>query len=232
MSAGLAAHPHVLHLVIALHPHVIRLAVKGVRALSATALAAFRRISVVTPTWQRRGLLTGRCVPSVAAQTWAGETEHVIVSDGPDPALDGVPGVTYLPAHIRCANKGVLARRHGAALATGELVAYLDDDNAWRPRHLELLAGAIAVTGAMFAYSQALCRNAAGSHWAIGCRRPVFGQIDTSLIVHRRELLDVADWEPSARPADWHLVDRWLEAGVPWVHVPEITLDYCSDGCA
>lgn len=231
MSAGLAAHPHVIHAALVLHPHVIRLAVKGIRALTAAVTAAFRRISVVTPTWRRRSLLTGRCVPSVAAQTWPGEIEHVIVSDGPDAALAGVPGVTYLPEHVPCGNKGVLARRHGTALATGDLIAYLDDDNAWRPRHLELLAAALAATGAAFAYSQALCRNAAGSKWAIGCRRPVFGQIDTSLIVHRPELLAVAGWEPSGRPADWHLADRWLAAGASWVHVPEITLDYYANGC-
>ena len=43
------------------------------------------KVSVITPTWQRAELLTTRCIPSVAAQTVL--VEHVVVSDGPDPAL-------------------------------------------------------------------------------------------------------------------------------------------------
>jgi hypothetical protein len=105
-------------------------------------------------------------------------------------------------------------------------VAYLDDDNAWRPRHLDVLAGAIEREGVSFAYSQALCRNAGGYQWVVGCSRPVFAQIDTSLIVHRRGLLETATWRASGQPADWDLVERWLAAGATWAHVPEITLDY------
>jgi hypothetical protein len=54
----------------------------------------------------------------------------------------------------------------------------------------------------------------------------VYGQIDTSLIVHRRELLEVSNWEPSTGPADWALVSRWIGKGATWAYVPEITMDY------
>jgi glycosyltransferase involved in cell wall biosynthesis len=222
----LIAHPHAVHAVILLHPHVIRLAVRLARAAVTAVLSRWPKISVITPTWHRRELLTGRCIPSVAAQTYPGEIEHVIVCDGPDPSLSGLPGVTFLPEHRPVANRGVLARLHGTRLAAGDLIAYLDDDNAWRPRHLELLAAAVSAQGASFAYSRALCRNEHGRQWVVGCGQPVFGQVDTSLIMHRAGLLATATWQPSGRPADWDLVDRWLAAGATWAHVPVITLDY------
>lgn len=237
-------HPHVVHAIVAvavIHPHVVRgllavhchagrhaarIAVKALRAATAAILARRPKISVITPTWQRRELLTSRCVPSVLAQDYAGEIEHVIVSDGPDEALAGVPGVVFLDSHRTALNKGILARITGTRLATGELLAYLDDDNAWRPDHLRLLEAAIAGRDASFAYSRAACSNGNGCRWEIGCAPPVFGQVDTSLIVHKRGLLETAAWEPSGRPADWHLVDRWLAAGARWAHVPRVTLDY------
>lgn len=225
--AAMAAHPHVVRAVILVHVHMLRVAAKAVRTLTAAVLARRPKVSVITPTWQRARLLLTRCIPSVLAQDYDGEVEHVIVSDGPDPALAGLPGVVFLPEHRPAPNRGIWARIAGTRLATGELIAYLDDDNAWRPGHLRLLADAIGREDVSFAYSRALCRNGKiGKTWEIGCPRPVFGQVDTSLIVHRAGLLEVAGWQPSGRPADWDLVDRWLEAGVTWTHVPQVTLDY------
>jgi Glycosyl transferase family 2 len=223
-----ALHPHVVRTVIDVHVHAVRTMVRGVRALSAALLSRKPKVSVVTPTWRRRDLLLNRCKPSIAAQTYGGEIEHIVVSDGPDPMLDGVPGVRFLPRHEILPNRGVLARLTGTRLATGDVIAYLDDDNSWRPRHLEVLVDALYSRDVAFTYSQALCRNEGGATWIVGCNRPVFAQIDTSLIVHRACLLNVATWEPSGQPADWHLVERWLAAGATWAHVPEITLDYYS----
>lgn len=241
----LVAHPHVAHAVAAaviVHPHlirglmiahghvtrhVVRALVRAARAATSALLARKPKISVITPTWRRARLLLNRCVPSVAGQDYDGEVEHIIVSDGPDPALEGVPGIVFLPEHRPAPNRGIWARLHGTRLATGDLIAYLDDDNAWRPGHLRLLEQAVTSQDVSFAYSKALCRNGKiGKTWVIGCGRPVFGQIDTSLIVHRAGLLATATWQPSGRPADWDLVDRWLGAGVTWAHVSEITLDY------
>lgn len=225
--AAAIVHPHIVRVMVTVHLHAARVAVRAIRAAMAALLSRKPKISVITPTWQRARLLLNRCVPSVAAQDYDGEIEHVIVSDGPDPALAGVPGVTFLPEHRAAPNRGIWARLHGTRLATGDLIAYLDDDNAWRPGHLSLLAAAITDRDVSFAYSMALCRNGKiGRTWVIGCARPVFGQVDTSLIVHRAGLLETATWQPSGRPADWDLVDRWLAAGATWAHVPEITLDY------
>ena len=227
LAAHVAAHPHLVRTAILVHVHMVRAATKAVRTFTAAVLARRPKISVITPTWQRARLLLTRCIPSVAEQDYDGEVEHVIVSDGPDETLADVPGVVFLPDHRPAANRGIWARLAGTRLATGDLIAYLDDDNAWRRGHLRLLADAIGREDVSFAYSRALCRNGKiGKTWEIGCARPVFGQVDTSLIMHRAGLLETATWQPSGRPADWDLVDRWLEAGATWTHVPEITLDY------
>lgn len=191
-------------------------------------------ISVITPTWQRHDLLLDRCIPSVAAQDYPA-VQHVIVSDGPDNVLAGkIAGRSCgavvwdaLPAHDPAARWGHWARLRGLELATGEYIAYLDDDNAFRPGHLAKLAAALdADPSAGFAYSQIMMHNG-GSSYVVGVPPPAYGQIDTSAIMHRRGLLDVATWRDAGQlTIDWDIVERWLHAGAGWAHVPEVTADY------
>ena len=191
-------------------------------------------ISVITPTWQRHDLLLDRCIPSVAAQDYPA-VQHVIVSDGPDNVLAGkIAGRSCgavvwdaLPAHDPAARWGHWARLRGLELATGEYIAYLDDDNAFRPGHLAKLAAALdADPSAGFAYSQIMMHNG-GSSYVVGVPPPAYGQIDTSAIMHRRRLLDTATWRDEGQVTiDWDIVERWLHAGTGWAHVPEVTADY------
>ena len=198
--------------------------VRALRLLS-ILLPRWPRITVVTPTWQRQELLVNRCIPSVRAQQYPGEVEHIIVCDGPDPGLPALDGLLMLTEHQTHGRRGLRARQYGARAASGDVLAYLDDDNAWRPQHLAALTRALLDSGADFAYSRALCHSDS-LNYSIGTWPPVFAQIDTSVIVHRRELLDVADWRQSPGPSDWDLVSRWLTRGAKWAFVPEVTLDY------
>lgn len=194
-------------------------------------------VSVVTPTWRRHDELIDRCIPSVAAQTY-GAIEHIVVSDGPDDALlprlveasefDRYPHLRYLELseHDDNARWGHHARLAGIDAARGEYIAYLDDDNSWRPEHLTLLIGALLDNPkADFAYPRTLM-HVFGNVYDIGADPPAYGQIDTSGIVHRRELLLKGTWEPSLPSIDWDLVHRWIGMGAKWVFVPEITVDY------
>lgn len=184
------------------------------------------RVSVITPTWQRHRMLLDRCVPSVAAQDYP-DAEHVVVSDGPDPVLAGIlaerfPSVRYaeLPAHG--GHWGHEARLLALGVCTGQYITYLDDDDAYRPQHCRVLAGALnANPGAGFAYS--LMRWSNGT--CIGADPPVYGQIGTPAIMHRRSVLAAATWERSEPSVDWDLVSRWLAAGIGYVHVPDVTVD-------
>jgi glycosyltransferase involved in cell wall biosynthesis len=185
-------------------------------------------ISVITPTWQRHELLLGHCIPSVQAQTYP-NVEHIVVSDGPDPGLAGL-----LPSAVRHEQLaewdpswrwGTRARLRGIELARGDLIAYLDDDNAYRPSHLQLLAEALASKPeAGFAYSRMQVHHSGG--YEVGSEPPAYGQIDTSLILHRPQILERETWHNSLPTIDWDIVERWLRCGVEWAFVNEVTLDY------
>lgn len=183
-------------------------------------------VSVVTPTWQRHDLLLDRCVPSVAAQTYP-DVEHLVISDGPDPVLaerlDGAPGVRFgqLPEHDPDGHWGHRARLHAIDLAKGDLITYLDDDDAYRPDHCALLAAALEDhPEADFAYSQMSSQGA-----VIGQDPPMYCQIGTPMIMHRRSLLEKGTWERSLPSIDWDLVNRWLQAGARYAYVPVVTID-------
>ena len=111
-------HRELVPAVRAAVPRIVPL-VRQVLALFGITLPSRPAVSVITPTWQRHDLLTGRCIPSVRDQLYGGTVEHVIVSDGPDESLAArVPGVAFLPDHQLARNRGVRARAHGTALAS------------------------------------------------------------------------------------------------------------------
>lgn len=187
-------------------------------------------VSVITPTWQRHDLLLHRCIPSVAAQSY-GAVEHVIVSDGPDEELERLFGartgsaaarLDCLPEH-QGKRWGHHARLRGLELARGDIIAWLDDDNTFRPQHIERLAAAFEEhPDAGFAYTQILINGR-----VIGTDPPAYGQIDTSAMASRREAYDVATWRDEGQETiDWDLAMRWMEAGITWAFVPEITADW------
>lgn len=98
-------------------------------------------ISVILPTFNRPNLLH-RAVGSVLAQTFP-DFELIVVDDhSPEPAssvLSGLkdPRVTVI-RHYRNLG-GPAARNTGIIKSRAALIAFLDDDDEFLPRHLELL---------------------------------------------------------------------------------------------
>jgi glycosyltransferase involved in cell wall biosynthesis len=191
-------------------------------------------ITVVTPTWQRHDILINRCLPSVAAQTVP--VEHIVVSDGPDPVLRELlasTDVVYVEVdehHTEGVNVGGWARNRGLEFASGDLIAYLDDDNVFRPNHVELLAKALTEhSDRDFAYSQ-MFRHGLGD--VIGTEPPAYGCIDSSIIMHRADThKKFGLWPaPSEYHIDWQVIEAWLLGGATWVFVPEVTVDYYFRG--
>jgi len=192
------------------------------------------KISVITPTWQRHDLLLARCIPSVVAQTV--QVEHVISSDGPDPTLrERLTGMDLVYVEVAehaddTCNYGARARNRGLEAATGDLIAYLDDDNVFRPHHIETLSKALIESPDRdFAYSQ-MFRHGLGD--VVGAEPPAFGLIDSSIIMQRRDThLKFGMWPvPAPYAVDWELINTWLNNGATWIFVPEVTVDYYMRG--
>jgi glycosyltransferase involved in cell wall biosynthesis len=100
-------------------------------------------ISVVVPVFAGERFL-GEALDSIAAQTHS-SVETIVVDDGsPDHSVQiaaGRPGVRVL----REPHRGVAAARNtGLSAARGELIAFLDQDDQWRPRKLARQLAALA----------------------------------------------------------------------------------------
>jgi glycosyltransferase involved in cell wall biosynthesis len=203
-----------------------------------------RRVTVIIPTLANRHAKLYDAIQSVQLQSFT-DWELLVIPNGPDDwLLDWIP---------RCGQVIPLGRPHptpghwnrvlGGLLAETPLIAYLDDDNTWRPDHLELLVAALdAAPEAGFAFSQMLTPHGV---FFDGQLRPgqTVGHVDSSVLVHRAELLtEVATWDPhrarevlpldpnATYAMDGCLVDLWLQAGVGFRFVPEVTVDYSQTG--
>ena len=122
------------------------------------------RVSVVVPTRNRRAAL-GRALASVEAQTYR-DLELVVVDDA---STDGT--AAWLSARFPAIRVVALASAVGAAAARnrgleearGELVAFLDDDDVWRPGYLEAqVAHLDAHPGADLSFADHVERDASG----------------------------------------------------------------------
>ncbi len=104
------------------------------------------RVSIVMPTYNRADTLL-RAVESVRAQTFQ-DWELVLVDDGStDATRDVLAGVTDPRVRVFSQeNRGVGGARNRAfEEVRGDLIAFLDSDDAWTPHHLRM---AVAFFGA------------------------------------------------------------------------------------
>jgi GT2 family glycosyltransferase len=104
-------------------------------------------ISVVIPTFNRQQML-GEAMASVRAQGFE-DLEAIVVDDG---SSDGtralVEAVVAADPRFRYHHQpnggAASARNAGLDLARGDLIAFLDSDDAWQPWHLELMVACLA----------------------------------------------------------------------------------------
>ncbi len=104
-------------------------------------------VSVIIPTHDRAAVIT-RAVDSVLAQEGA-ELEVIVVDDGSTDDTRHVVASRYAGdervVYVFQEQTGVAgARNAGLARAHGELVAFLDSDDVWRPGKLELQLACLA----------------------------------------------------------------------------------------
>lgn len=124
------------------------------------------RVSVIVPTRDRREKL-GRALDGVEAQRFR-DFEVVIVDDA---STDGT--LPWLAARWPDVRALAMAHPAGAAAARnraveharGELLAFLDDDDRWRPEYLEAQVGLLdAVPEADLSYADNVETDARGRH--------------------------------------------------------------------
>jgi hypothetical protein len=200
-------------------------------------------ISVVMPTHNRAGLLP-RAIDSILAQEY-GNWELLVCDDG---SVDGTAAVMeavddrrvrYLPAPAAGAGA---ARNRGLEAASGELIAYLDDDNrmhrlwlkcvAWafeqRP-DINVLYGGIVIddTGRLHrepahempsAWLESYDREAVVTH----------NVADASAIAHRAGLPEARYDEALTTTGDWDLLLRLTTHEDP-LTLPAIACFYFTD---
>ena len=108
------------------------------------------QVSVIIPTYNRASLI-GETLNSVLGQTLE-DWECLVIDDGSSDNTQTVvealcarePRFRYVRQEASDAHrdhKVILARNRGAALAHGEFIAFLDDDDVWLPRYMEETVG-------------------------------------------------------------------------------------------
>ncbi len=171
-----------------------------------------------------------RAIESVLRQTWK-DLEIVVVVDGHDPdsiaALEAIPDARVRWIVLPGASGGSRARNAGVAAAHGEWIAFLDDDDEWLPQKLELQRSAALQSHALLPVisTRIIVRSDGGDlEWPrrlpaegepmseyLFCRSGLFsgdGQLQTSAIFTRRELMLACPFNPHVRKHDdteWYL---------------------------
>jgi Glycosyl transferase family 2 len=202
-------------------------------------------ISVVIPTYDQHELLRHRSIPSVLAQSYQ-NFELIVVGDAaPEEARLAVE--SFDDPRIRFTNldyrgpypedpqnawlvAGTPPYNEGVDLARGLWIAALDDDDAYRPRHLELLLTDARERHLELVYAPMLRHAPDGTARRIGRFPPGYENysVGSSLYHHglarifQTELADAAFWDPG----DWGMCRRMMEAGVRIGMIDEETIDY------
>ena len=184
-------------------------------------------ISVVTPTSGKRPSMLAEAVASVQKQTLRA-LEHFIVDDGSESVPD-MEGVTVL--RVPQGGPGP-ARNAAIAVARGEAIALLDDDDLWHPHHLETVWAAMQESDADVVYADCVVQD----------RRDGYGFAvedfigDTILernflclpatLVRTASVRAVGGFPDEPRGQDWSLWKAMHRAGMRFLHVPEVTVTY------
>lgn len=201
-------------------------------------------ISVIVPT-RNRAHCVGTAIASVVAQRHS-RWELIVVDDG---SADETPGILAAIVDDRVKvlhTKGggvATARNRGLALASGDIVVYLDDDNVMHPLWLHAVAWAFTVFPDINSLYGA--RVVEGDEKVLGLRggrlpevhfvpfnRLVLGfrnYIDMGVFAHRRELPGAHFDESLSQAADWDLVRRMTADSAPLV-LPVVANLYSTRG--
>jgi len=201
-------------------------------------------VSVCIATYNRRELLTTRSIASVLAQTYA-NLEVVVVGDcctdgtGAAVAALGDPRVRFVnraargvypeDPHLRWMVAGTDPINDALALARGQFITHLDDDDAFPPERLQLLLDAIRRSRADLLWHPFRYETAKGP-WKIN-QAPEFrkNQVTTSSVFYHRWFQGIP-WDPLAylyrEPGDWNRFRKLRYLGIRAERFPAVLLSH------
>lgn len=187
-------------------------------------------VTIVMSTYNR-GFGLSNAINSVLNQTFK-NFELIIIGDF-CPIIDDImkahkdPRIRWWNLDVRYNDGGTTPKNYAlrTCLRTN-LVAYLDDDNEWKENHLESLMAIMDPTVA-YAFS-----SFSMDEYTVLCREPKLYRIDTSALLHRKELLDKYGYWRTHKDVgyahDFELVSRWTNETYAASLKP--TLIYSSEG--
>jgi hypothetical protein len=201
-------------------------------------------VSVIIPTWNRVDTLTERAIPSALQQTHP-NIEVIVVGDASPPDVDAAiarlndPRVRYHNLTVRgpypdddyksWLASGTPGINAGVAMARGQWIAPLGDDDAFVPRHVEHLLEKARKERLEFVYGFIRPRVSAANQDLMGGFPPRYGQVGLQAAIYHAELrfmeleLGHALFDT---PNDWGLVHRMMRVGVRMGMIDEVTVDY------
>jgi LmbE family N-acetylglucosaminyl deacetylase len=204
------------------------------------------RISVIVRTRDRPQLLA-QALASLAEGEYR-RAEVVLVNDGgnvgdigePPVVPDGYP-LPVVRVDLAQSRGRAGAAEAGLAAASGDFVAFLDDDDLAAPEHLATLAGLVSAAGVRVAYTDAAVAvyELDEGGWVCRERRLPYSRdfdpdvllIDNyipfnTLLIERPLFAAAGPFDPSLPFfEDWDLLIR-LSALAPFHHLPRVTCEY------
>lgn len=199
-------------------------------------------VSVIVPTRNRPEQLE-RAMASIAAQTFP-DYEVIVVNDGGSDVTEVMAKAHHQQQTLRLITHpsslgAAAARNSGIRMSRGEYIAYLDDDDIYYPRHLEILIRTARNTGACFLYSQSVHAQYSSHdgrrlwhrlHSDQPCELEAMlsmNRIPTLAVMHRRDCLDKTGYfdETLKTHEDWDLWIRMLQH-VPAAYIAEPTCEF------
>ncbi|MCP4655789.1 MAG: glycosyltransferase [bacterium] len=198
-------------------------------------------ISVVVRTKDRPQLLA-EALDSLAAGTYR-RAEVVVVNDGGrSPELPDDYPVPLKKVDLETNQGRARAANAGVAAATGEFIAFLDDDDLCEPEHLATLAGLVRGAGVRVAYTDAavgVYEPDGGEGWRCRERRlPYSRDFDAdlllfdnyipfnTLLIDRRLFAEVGEFDPELPFfEDWDFLIR-LASRTRFHHLARVTCEY------
>lgn len=157
-------------------------------------------ISAVITTYNREEDCR-RAVKSVLNQSTSLDVEIIVVEDGSEEEYDAEWFTSKGCIYLKIENSGMCAARNlGFGRATYPWIALLDDDDWWRPNHLQVLSGEIQNAGeeVVMVYTQGTDFFGDGRFVDRPFKQPEVGQSDLDFIFDNGRLTSATCYRKSA----------------------------------